>query len=119
VKNIGQRADLGKKSCTNTLVQYEIIQYERTFAPQVQMCHGTKPMHPSSSRAFQRHQEHDLKHPSSVDLITTKQNKLPSFIDRWANMMLGCASGCYFWAHFSFGTFVIKKIRISGLGISN
>jgi len=23
-----------------------------------------------------------LKHPSSVDLITTKQNKLPSFIDR-------------------------------------
>jgi len=43
--------------------------------------HGTKPMHPSSSRAFQGHQEHDLKHPGSVDLITTKQNKtnyLPS-----------------------------------------
>jgi len=37
---------------------------------------------PSSSRAFQRHQEHDLKHPGSVDLITTKQNKLPSLIDR-------------------------------------
>ncbi len=46
-------------------------------------CHGTKPMHPSSSRAFQRHQEHNLKHPSSVDLVTTKQNKRPSFIDRW------------------------------------
>jgi hypothetical protein len=30
---------------------------------------GTKPMHMSSSRDFQRHQEHDLKHPSSVDLI--------------------------------------------------
>jgi hypothetical protein len=51
--------------------------------------HGTKPMQPSSlSRAFQRHQEHDLKHPGLVDLITTiqyktKQNKLPSFIDRW------------------------------------
>ncbi len=45
--------------------------------------HGTKPMHPSSSRAFQRHQEHDLKHPNLVDLITTKQNKLPSFIDRY------------------------------------
>ncbi len=51
--------------------------------------HGTKPMQPSSlSRAFQRHQEHDLKHPCLVDLITTiqyktKQNKLPSFIDRW------------------------------------
>jgi hypothetical protein len=46
--------------------------------------HEIKPMHPSSSRAFQRHQEHDLKHPSSVDLITTKQNKtnyLPSWID--------------------------------------
>jgi hypothetical protein len=39
-------------------------------------------MHPSMSRAFQRHQEHDLRHPGSVDLITTKQNKLPSFLDR-------------------------------------
>jgi hypothetical protein len=39
-------------------------------------------MHPSLLRAFQRHQEHDLWQPSSVDLITTKQNKLPSFIDR-------------------------------------
>jgi hypothetical protein len=40
--------------------------------------HGTKPMHPSLLRVFQRHQEHDLKHPSSVDFIakkTTKQNK--------------------------------------------
>ncbi len=48
--------------------------------------HGTKPMlHPSSSssRAFQRHQEHNLKHPPSVDLIPSKQNKLPSFIDRF------------------------------------
>ncbi len=35
--------------------------------------HGTKPMHPFSSRAFQRDNEHNLKHPSSVDLITTKQ----------------------------------------------
>jgi hypothetical protein len=44
--------------------------------------HETKPMHPSLSRAFQRHQERGLKHPGgSVDLITTKQNKLPSFID--------------------------------------
>jgi len=40
-------------------------------------------MHPFSSRAFQRHQEHDLKHPGgSMDLITTKQNKLPFFMDR-------------------------------------
>jgi hypothetical protein len=46
--------------------------------------HGTKPVHPSSSRNFQRHQQHNLKHLSSVDLITTKQNKtnyLPSWID--------------------------------------
>jgi hypothetical protein len=34
-----------------------------------------KPMHHSSSRALQRHQEHDLKHPGLVDLITTEQNK--------------------------------------------
>jgi hypothetical protein len=43
--------------------------------------HGTtKLTHPSSSRAFQRHQEHDLKHPGSVDLITlqSKTNYLPS-----------------------------------------
>jgi hypothetical protein len=46
-------------------------------------CHGTKPMHPSLSRAFQRHQEYYLKNPASVDLITTKQNKLPSFIVRF------------------------------------
>ncbi len=47
--------------------------------------HVTKPMHPSSSRALQRYQEHNLKHPALVDLITTKQNKLPSFIDRLFN----------------------------------
>jgi hypothetical protein len=40
-------------------------------------------MHPSSSKTFQRNQEHDLKHPGSVDLISrNKTNKLPSFIDR-------------------------------------
>jgi hypothetical protein len=49
--------------------------------------HGTKPMHPSLSRVFQRYQEHDLKHPSSMDFIAnqnykTKQNKLPFFINR-------------------------------------
>jgi len=37
--------------------------------------HETKLMHPSSSRAFQRHQEHDLEHLGLVDLIGTKQNK--------------------------------------------
>jgi hypothetical protein len=41
----------------------------------------TNPIHPSLYRAFQRHQEHDLKHPGLVHLIITKQNKtnyLPS-----------------------------------------
>jgi hypothetical protein len=32
-------------------------------------------MHHSSWRAFQRHQEHNLKHRGSVDLITTKTKK--------------------------------------------
>jgi hypothetical protein len=49
-----------------------------------------EPMHLlswSSSRAFERHQEHNLKHPGSVDLTTTKQNKedyLPSWIDMYS-----------------------------------
>jgi hypothetical protein len=45
---------------------------------------GTKPMHASLSKAFQKHQEHDLKHPGLVDLIITKRNKtnyLPSEVD--------------------------------------
>jgi hypothetical protein len=37
--------------------------------------HETKLMHPSSLRAFKRQQECDLKHPSSMDLISIKQNK--------------------------------------------
>jgi hypothetical protein len=42
--------------------------------------HETKPMHPFfSSRTFQRDQEHDLKHPSLVELIVTKQNKQTAF----------------------------------------
>ncbi len=64
----------------NLIFSEEIIQYSRTSTSQVQ----TKPLHPSSSRAFQRDQEHDLKHPRSVDLIATnKTNKLPCFIDRF------------------------------------
>jgi hypothetical protein len=42
-------------------------------------CHGTKPMHPSSSKAFQKHKIHDLKHLGSMDLIITKQNKANYF----------------------------------------
>ncbi len=55
----------------------------------------TKLMHPSSLRAFQRDQEHDLKHLGLMDLISTnktkqnKQIKQPSFIDRysWSKML--------------------------------
>ncbi len=56
-------------------------------------CHETNPMHPSSSRAIQRDQEHNLKHPGpwcsgsrKYKQNKTKQNKQtnkqPSFIDR-------------------------------------
>jgi hypothetical protein len=45
------------------------------------------PMHPSSSRAFQRDPEHDLRYPDLVDLISTnKTNKQPSFIDRYETL---------------------------------
>jgi hypothetical protein len=37
--------------------------------------HETKPMHSSSSRAFQRDQECDRKHHGSMDLIGTKQKQ--------------------------------------------
>jgi hypothetical protein len=42
---------------------------------------GTKPMHPASSKAFQRHPGHNLNDAGLVDLISTTQNKtnyLPS-----------------------------------------
>jgi hypothetical protein len=42
--------------------------------------HGIKPMHPSSLRAFQRQQEHILKHPSSVDLIGTLKTKQTNYL---------------------------------------
>jgi hypothetical protein len=45
-------------------------------------CHETKPMHPSSSRAFQRDQECDQKHHGSMDLIGTKQNNQTTFLDK-------------------------------------
>ncbi len=54
----------------NLIFNEKIIQYSRTFAPQVQTTWNQ-----AHARAFQRHQEHDLKHPRLVDLITTKQNK--------------------------------------------
>jgi hypothetical protein len=66
----------------NLICSEEIIQYSRTFAPQVQTS-WNQAMHPSSSwSACQRHQEQHLKHPGSVDLITTKQNKTNNFLHR-------------------------------------
>jgi hypothetical protein len=48
--------------------------------------HGTKPIHSSSLKKFQRHQKHNLKHPCLMDFITfkkkTKQKKLPYFMDK-------------------------------------
>jgi hypothetical protein len=46
-------------------------------------------MHPCSSGTFQKDQEHVLKHPGSVDLISTNKtiNILPSFIDRLVEML--------------------------------
>jgi len=41
-----------------------------------------KPMHPSSSRAFQRHQEHDLKHPSS-EIIQYSKTFAPQVQKSW------------------------------------
>jgi hypothetical protein len=55
---------------------------KESFNIQELLHHKSKPMQPSSLRAFQRQQEHNLKHPGLVDLIITKQNKLPSFVDR-------------------------------------
>jgi hypothetical protein len=37
----------------------------------------SKHMHPSSSKAFQKHQEHDLKKHLKVQWISYLQNKLP------------------------------------------
>jgi hypothetical protein len=42
--------------------------------------HGTKPMHPSSSRAFQRDQECDLKHLGLVDLMSKNKTKQTTFL---------------------------------------
>ncbi len=47
-------------------------------------------MHPSFSwRAFERHQEHDLKHPSLMDLIGTKQNKQTTLLQDKCSNFLG------------------------------
>ncbi len=42
-----------------------------------------KPIHPSSSKDLQRYHEQASRFGGSHN-FKTKQNKLPSFIDRWA-----------------------------------
>jgi hypothetical protein len=42
--------------------------------------HETNPDAPSSSRAFQRDQECDLKHPGLVDLISTSKTKQTNYL---------------------------------------
>jgi len=52
---------------------------------------------PPSLRAFRRDQEHYLKHPGWVDLISTKQNKQTTFLKNMgdAQMCLGSNNMCW------------------------
>jgi hypothetical protein len=92
----------------------EIIQSSRTFFHRKSKRYGTKPMHPSSSRAFQRDQERELKHPGSLDLISTKQNKtnyLASYIDcSWLRFFSNSVS--YF---HSLALYQNSKVFVSGI----
>jgi hypothetical protein len=63
----------------NVIFSLKIIQYSRTFAPQLQTYHGTKPMHPSMLRDLKRHQEHDLK-PSQFDGSHNYEAKQTTFL---------------------------------------
>jgi hypothetical protein len=67
----------------NLIFNEKIIQHSRTFAPQVQTS-WNQAHAPFLSKAFQRHQDDNLKHLDSMDFISTKQKKLPSFIDKFA-----------------------------------
>ncbi len=60
----------------------KIIQYSRTFVPQVQTS-WNQAHAPLLVKSFQRHQEHNLKHPGLVNLIVTKQT---TFIDKWQSL---------------------------------
>ncbi len=71
----------------NFQVQFNLILVKKSFnihelLHHKSIHHGTKPMHPSSSRAFQRDQKHDLKHPGWVDLISTNKTKQTTFLHR-------------------------------------
>ncbi len=56
----------------NLIFSEEIIQYSRTFAPEVQIS-WNQAHAPLLIESFPKTFEHDLKHPGLVDIITTKQ----------------------------------------------
>ncbi len=74
--------------------------------------HGSKPMHhPSLSRAFQRHQEHNLKHPSLVDFISTKQNKKATFLQYIYILKTNCKNLMnFFFSSFQATCFLWRKL---------
>jgi hypothetical protein len=65
----------------NLVFSEEIISIFRNFCTASPNIMEPSPCTHQTWKAFQRHQEHDLKNPGSMDLITTKQNKLPFFLD--------------------------------------
>ncbi len=75
--------DLSNNTKGSEIFSDEIIQYSRTFAPQVERSWNQAPPSRELSKRFQRHhQEHDLRHPGPVDLVPTKQNKQTTFLHR-------------------------------------
>jgi len=52
-------------------------------------CHGTtKPMHSSSSRAFQRDQQLDLKHLGSMHFISANETKQRNYLASYIDVMV-------------------------------
>jgi hypothetical protein len=54
-------------------------------------------VHPYSSRAFQRYQEHDMKSCDFRDVSLTKQNNLPDFIEIKGRHSLSSENNLIFW----------------------
>ncbi len=72
----------------NLIFSEKIIQYSGTFAPQVQTS-WNQAHAPLLDESFPKTSRTRSEHPSSVDLITTKQNRPPSFTDRCAGPHIG------------------------------
>jgi len=65
----------------NSIFTEEVIQYSKTSTQHVQTP-WNQANAPLLERAFERDEEHNLKHPSSVDPVSTKQNKQTTFLHR-------------------------------------